>query len=432
MEVKGVESIVQGNDSEGKLIFSGKYAILAVHINGYLPLSIVKGKLTIKYTATPFVLQWVFNLFVFINWGFIFFYSEEFGDSFRSFGYTEKLVLNWMGLLATLLCVYFRIRGLWVRKSTLKFWKGNVNLLMAFESTCNPALDKKLSIVHISVRKLFVSMAFVITGFIAILASIPLFQGRLGGVGLSTKLGVFIASLVMNIVFLLHATQGIWLLFFFKFYTSLFSLIESKLGYLHKRFSNASSVSQQVCTVKLESDIKECYELYTKVENQTKEFSNHYRFQLVSECALGICFIVGNLFIHIRLGLSLVNEPGSIVSSIILLTPVAIYWKRLYDLGTEGSQLTSAALGIATQLYDLYNSGGRYLNFQVRQDLHVFAMKIRTQPANVDAAQYFVFNRKLLIAVSLYSCYSTNSLSQEIYFEYNIAFYRYSPQSPHT
>jgi len=55
MQIKHSEFPDKNDDSEAKLISLGKYAIFAVQLNGYLPLSLVKGKLTMNYTSTPFI-----------------------------------------------------------------------------------------------------------------------------------------------------------------------------------------------------------------------------------------------------------------------------------------------------------------------------------------------------------------------------------------
>jgi len=388
---------------ESNLIYAGNYAILAVQINGYLPLTIVRGKLTIKYSATTFILQCLFNLLVFISFTFMFVHPDEFYSTFNSFAYTEKLIMDCLGGVATLVCVYFRFNGIWVRKSTLKFWDNTIKLLTIFENASIPGLDEKLSYVRSSVRKSFVTMALIISVSIVIMVSLTFTQKRseyweYWG---SNNPWSLVALAVMTISLLLREFHGIWLIFFIKIYIILFSLIESKLRNLEKSSNDLPTVFSKVLPPTLEWDIiKECYRLYSKVEDQTREFSFHFRKQLILETLLAIFYIVVTIFVFMRSGHCSLDRPTDLMFTVLLLIPVAVNCKRLYELGSAGSQLTATTLRISDQLLNLYYANAGNHNFRPRQDLQMFAMRIHTSPPKLDAWQYFTFNRNLLTAVS--------------------------------
>jgi len=385
---------------ESNLISAGKYAILAVQLNGYLPLSIVKGKLTIKYSAIPFILQWLFNMLVLSSGSFIYVHPDEFYNSLSRLAHVEKLIMYCLSALATTVGLYFRVHGMWTRKSTLKFWDDTVKLLAAFENKSFPGLDEKLSDVGNSVRNLFVCIAFFISGYIGIKVSLAFIQSRSEYweyYRLSKNPWAFAASTVITIFLLLREFHGIWLLFFFKIYTSLFSLLETKLRNIE---ISSDDVSTVILSPKLEWEMDECYKLYTKVEYQTREFSLSFQKQLISESVLAVFCIVFYTFAFIRSGHSSLEGPSNLMFTILLLMPVAINGKRLYEFGTEGSRLTAIAFRISDQLLNLYYATEGNHNSRLRQDLETFALRIRTSPPKLDAGQYFAFHGNWLTAVS--------------------------------
>jgi len=185
-------------------------------------------------------------------------------------------------------------------------------------------------------------------------------------------------------------------------YTSLFRHIESKLIYIEERLTGAPCTgSLQVLTSTLESEIEKFYELFTKVEVQTKAFCSHFMMQLLSVCALGILYIVAHIFIILRMASSWQLEPVRLLRSLVFVLTAVLYGKNLYDLSTGGGQLTSAALDVANQLNNLDNAGSKRLSLQLRLDMQTVAMKIRTSPPLLDPGHYFSFNRKLLTTVRL-------------------------------
>jgi len=357
-----------------------------------------------NYVATPFVLQWLFNILILVSLSYVIVKSDEFCESISSFRRTERLILSWMGAVATLACIYFRFEGIRQRNSTLQFWEDNVRLLAAFANASIPGLNENMSTVRTSARNSFLTLACIIFGYIAIMVSIPLAKSpseKLGEFGLSSHPVMFLATVVFSSALLLHPCQEIWLLFFFKIYTSLFSLIVSKLGDIEQWLSGiALTFPPQALSSTLDLDIRECYELYRKVEDQSKKFSLQFGKELIGQCAFGILNIISYTFVFLRWASSWPLDPVKFLASLLLLTPVIISCKNLYELATEGSQLTSAALEIADRLYNVYHASGRLLSFQQRQDLQTMALKIRTSPPAVNAGEYVVFSRQLVITVS--------------------------------
>jgi len=162
----------------------------------------------------------------------------------------------------------------------------------------------------------------------------------------------------------------------------------------------ATTLPSKISTPSVELEVKVCYKVYSKVEDQVNEFSRHFQKHLITECCIGIAYMVSGTFLFIRWNLDSITK---LTAATLLMTFVAVYGKNLYDLGREGSQLTSAAMGISKQLCNLFGDGGDGLwglNFHLGQKLQMFAMKIGNSPPVINVGEYFTLNRKIITTVN--------------------------------
>jgi len=118
------------HSAETSLSFAGRFAILAVQLNGSLPLSVSNGKLVMAFCSCVVFLQNGWNIFLVLRAVLL---TLNFGKT-DVFNLTliEILVLNSVSVLGWTFTIFCRIYGFFRRKTTLEFWSRNVELISIF------------------------------------------------------------------------------------------------------------------------------------------------------------------------------------------------------------------------------------------------------------------------------------------------------------
>jgi len=391
--------------AEENLILAGKYAIAAVQFSCYLPLSIVRGRLSMKYSSWSFIAQCLAHALIVSNWTYLLFHQDDLYLLTGHFTETEKISLQGVGLIGQIVCIYFRIYGITNRNATLKFWEKNVGLVEEFQHYFE--IEAKLHQIQISLKKAFIIFILAIFTYAGMMLGITFLtqqsMGELKKFGSSSNVVVSLGAIFSSVLIYSHGGQSIWLRFFLKVYSVMFGILESKLRELCNNLNDVhvstveimkpQKISEQL---RLDSEFQLCYSLYIRVEEQVKNYNVHFEKQLVTECLMSILNLVTCTFVVMRSG---ADSTIQLASVLLLAAPVIIIVKHLYELGTDGSQLSNTSKGILDQLHKLNRAGG--LNFHQRQDLTLFAMKISANPLQVDAGQYIVINRSLITTVRL-------------------------------
>jgi len=396
---------ISNTGAEMQLVKTGKFAILSVQMNAYLPLTVLNGKLRMKFLSLVFVTQCLLHLLFILNGCFSLYHKEAInkklmGDQTIS----EKLMMDCFGAVTSLITSWLRINGFWGRNSTLAFWKRNVDLLEEFQTITelSPPLDSKLQDIGKSIRNSAGILLFLILTHVGFAG-----YSYLTNTGLQAHYGAtenipisFILSTNFSLLLVLgHSGHGIWLCFFLKLYTALLHVIQLQLESIWTSLNeNAEPLLESRSEIKrIEVQLRGCYKLYLGVEDQVKDFSNHFRIQLLSECILALLSTTVCIFIFFRWG---VVSKLSVEEFIPLILPAVIFGATLCNLGTSGSQLSRAATGVQDQLHKVFITCASHLGFQSRQELQMFGMKLSSSPPCVDAGQFFTFNRHLLTTVS--------------------------------
>lgn len=405
MEVKEKKTPDFRQYSEAKLLSIGKYAFLAAKLSSSSPLTSSYGKLS----------GFVIACLIVVNWSYLISQFEPNTES-REFSPTETLILGMMSTSNMIVGIYFRIYSIRRRKFTLNFWHTIVNLMAEFftkfPKSVTAGMEKKLSGIQNELRNAFLFLIFstFFSSFPHILL-VFIFDGYFENFGLSaSSAGVVIAQLFFYIILFSHGGQAIWLSFFLKIYASLLLAILEKLklatlliqsdGFGHFETSGVIGVEllrKKTIYTSLEMEVNECYRMYIKVEKQLRSFSSHFEKELVVECSLGIL----NLVVYIFLCLEWFRDGSSVKvwSTLLLLPPIALFGTGLYNLGTEGYNISCAVSKINKELHHLYHRGSN-ITFKASQDIQMFSMKASPNSATVDASQYFVYNRHTLTTVS--------------------------------
>jgi len=396
--------------AEMQLVETGKFAILSVQLNAYLPLTVVNGKLRMEFCSLVFVSQCLFHLLFISISCFSFWYHQETINGVREDRtFTENLVTEAFGYVTNLITIWLRVNGVWSRNSTLKFWKRNANLLQEFKSTADlSSLDSKLQEIGKSIRNsagilLFLILSHIGIGIYCQYTNTGIYSeyGKNGNIPI-----MFILTMYFYLLLILtHSGHGIWLCFFLKLYSALLHTIQIKLESIATAIDEIvePSLESSSDTKWIEFQLRGCYKLYLSLEEQVKDFSNHFRKQLLAECILALLSTTVCIFLFCRWG---VASNLSIEACIPLILPMVIFGATLYNLGTGGSQLSRAASGVQDQLHKVFVTCGSSLGCHSRQELQMFGMKISTSPPSVDAGQFFTCNRRLLTTVSLHFKYS--------------------------
>jgi len=299
MEVKKLQF---PKSSEEVLLETGKFAILAMQLNAYLPFSVVRGKLCLKYFSTSFTLQVLFYIVLILSWISIALHAEEYMKVRATYTPTEKFIFAMLSITNTLLMTYCRLFCLWGRKSTLEFWKSNVELLDGFvshpaeksRSQSNSAvLDNILLKTSASVRTSFSITLVLILG---LHLSMYFFQPK------DLSMQMLLSLHLIWFTHLSHAGQGIWLCFFLKFYSALFQSIQSRLGSFVEPEINSGGMQSfhRLGEGSFEMELNECYKSYIKVENQVQQFSKHFQKRILAKCFLSFLTTMASIFLVLR------------------------------------------------------------------------------------------------------------------------------------
>jgi len=116
--------------AEARLTFAGRFAILAVQLNGSFPLSVSNGKLVMSFCSAVVFLQNGLNIFLVSSAVLL---SFKFGETdVLHLTLIEILVLNSVSVLGWTFTIFCRIYGFFRRKTTLEFWSRNVELISIF------------------------------------------------------------------------------------------------------------------------------------------------------------------------------------------------------------------------------------------------------------------------------------------------------------
>jgi len=271
---KEVKSLPVPKSSDELLAEMGKFAILSVQLNAYLPLSIVNGKLCLKYFTISFLLQVLLNVaFILCR---IFASLDSGGRSKKEekHSITEGVIINFVSITSLILVTYCRLFGFLKRTTTLELWNRNVELIDEFFPHSSSNLSVSVLYTHLSGIRSSVKISFGAT--VALILALHLSAHVVFPEDMTPLL---ILSLhVITYAQTSHAGQGIWLCFFLRFYSALFRIIQSRLRNLSVGGSEYCRKDFDACAreARTEVELYECYKLYMKVGNQVKAFSNHF------------------------------------------------------------------------------------------------------------------------------------------------------------
>jgi len=387
---------------------TAKFAIISVQLNANIPLSVVRGKLCMKYLSISFILQCLVHALFIFNLIYIGLNFEELSKVSEQYSSTEFFLLKIVGPIYMIISVFCRFNGFWSRYSTLQFWKSNVAVLDLFlrdsstqaSATTSPKssalLNESLARIRASLRNYLATLLVLIisTQITAYSYYDELYTAFSAGFVLYLHFFMFVN--------LTHVAYGVWLSFFLKHYTALFQNIQATLRLLNEAFSeiNLNTIDSHNISgeERIQAELNDCYRLFIKVRNQVREFCANFQMRLITDCLLASSQVIFCIFLLLRWVME--SEPETKrMGSFSLLLQSAIFGKLLYCLGTDGSRLSSAASDIMEELNHLYNNTGPRLDFRCRQTLKIFLMKISTNPPAVDVAQFFIIDRKWISTV---------------------------------
>jgi len=400
MEGKGLKA---SKSPEVILTQAARFAILPGQLNANLPLSLVHGKLCLKYLTPCVIFQGLFHILFILNLVFLGLSSENSSKINSQYGLTEALLMR-LGLTAsTLLFMCFRIYEFWNRSSTLKFWQRNVNLL---ESVWSPSttrvsaedsanfrelLDKSLAKIRAFLRN---SCLITIILVICIhVTALTFYEGSISGLA-------SLHTLSFHFFIFVHLTQvfqGIWICFFLKFYTALYNCVKTKVQVMNSSCSQ-NEMNKFDSDGRIEAELNECYNLFIKIGDHVKDFCTHFQVRLLPECLFSTFQVIFCIFIFLRWVVELETFTKRI-GSVNLILQAAVFGKYLYSLGSDSSRMTRSASEITDELHNLYSKHGFRLSFRSRQTLQIFLMRISSNPPTVDVAHFFTFDRQLISTV---------------------------------
>jgi len=397
---KELKSLPFPKSSDELLAEMGKFAILSVQLNAYLPLSIVNGKLCLKYFTISFIFQALFYVASILSVIFLSLNSGGHSKMEEKHSITEDVIVLFVSITSLILGTYDRLFGFIKRTTTLELWKRNVELIDDFFPHSGSNLSVSVLYTHLSGIRSSVRTSFAAT--VALILALHLSSHAFFPAEMTPLL--LVSLHVYTYAQTSHAGQGIWLCFFLKCYSALYRIIQLRLRSLSvggsEYWVNDFDAFHSARRGKLEIEIYDCYKLYMKVGNQVKAFSNHFQHMLFSEFFLCFFSIIAFLFMFLRRAVEFDISSKLMVSAHFHSLLVIVYYgKILYNLGTEGSCLSRSAAGVLDRLHELNSTNGLRLSFQVRQAMQMFAMKISSNPPVVDAGQYFNFDRKLIATV---------------------------------
>jgi len=207
-EVKSLRFPISSDEVLAKM---GKFAILSVQLNANLPLSIVNGKLCLKYFTISFTLQVLFYVAFILSLIFLSLNSGGNSKTEEKQSITEDVIMSFITITSLILMTYCRLLGFWKRKSTLELWKRNVELIDAFFphlSTNLSVLDTHLSGILSSVKTSFAATVALI--LVIHLCAYPSLPEHMTPVVIIPVHFIIFAQTS-------HAGQGIWLCFFLNY-----------------------------------------------------------------------------------------------------------------------------------------------------------------------------------------------------------------------
>jgi len=200
------------------------------------------------------------------------------------------------------------------------------------------------------------------------------------------------------ILIFLHTGHGLWIVFWIKLYTALFNVIGSALELLCSGTDEDQSPDTSV-EKQLMSQLRECYKLFIRVEDQVKNFNNYFGTFIVCDGLYSILSLIVFLYFLVRWILL-----ANFVSASVLAFGFVVFTMNVYNLATGGSRLTFASSVVLDHLHKLNAAKGERFDFELRQEMQMFVLLISSNSPKVDAAQYFTLNRNLIIAVNVSSC----------------------------
>ena len=345
------------NTSEEKLINIGKYAILGLQLNGYLPLCVLKNQtLSVRRCSK----EWLYSVLLSVTVATCVVDSiyrfNGFFDQSTFIGRTEMVVLTFTGVLSTDSGMILRMWGVYDASNTLLFWKRNCSLLSSFSRygfwlEDNHALSK----IKKSTFNNFLFCQIITFTFLIANLSIGIYEQSFSKLNFWLKnsekvsLVFTIGQVGIALLSLQHTSHGVWVTFFLKYYSACFNMISCKLEYLYNSASSKNFKFNSAVTTIIEAELSKCYHLYHQVEKQIQDFNYQYRKRLLFEIFLSICNIVIYTFFMISW-----EMRGFEYKHFIMVIPIITFSKHLYDLGTDSSLLTAEAHLILDQLHRLY------------------------------------------------------------------------------
>ena len=356
-----------------KLIDIGRFAILGVQLNGYLPLCISKNKvLSLKYwskeylySITVTILALCFTFYAFVNRV----------DYFRLGTYlsrTEIVVLACTASLTTISCMILRIHGTINATDTLRFWKRNCDLILTV-SKLGFHLDENIFFSRIKRSTLNIWLFYHIVALACLLGIISIalctksttalnFWMKLSP-QLEISLTFTIGQVFLFLYSLLHVSHGLWITFFLELYSACFNMISCKL----KCVRDATNLETPEGESFVDIELNKCCQLYHTVEEQIQDFNSHFPKRLLFEVSLCIANILIHTFFIVSWGMR-----GLEVEHLLISIPIIVFTVHLYHIGTKSSQLTSEAYLILHQLHQLYQLN---LNFFLKHKVQLLPAK---------------------------------------------------------
>lgn len=373
---------------------------MTVQINSFLPLNVKNGRLVLRYFTSTFILHLFSHIFFAASFVFKILTLQK-DVQYSLFSPLEHTMLLLLGVFTSSFSIYFRFLGLWRRNESLNFWWQNVEIFRTFLQT-NPfgVLSEDFVEIRKSCRNSFFTLVFG-TG---VFSAITIWMNMHTGISLlkgffSMECLSLLFELWNRVFLLLRMSNTVWMCFFLKTYTTLFHFVQLKLKGLSTIFSEESHVT---CTLnhkptQIEFEVKECYNLYLKLDKQVQSFNYYFRKDMVSETLFGIFNLVCSTLIFLRY---IKNEDKITLANYLLVLIPIFFAKPIYSVGTEGSLLTVAATGVLDQIHHFYRDSKGKLSLQLGRDLEMFALKIGDLLPEVDAGNYFIFNRGLFVTVT--------------------------------
>ena len=336
-----------------------KWIVRGLQLSGYFPFSIRNGKLELAKYSTV-LLAWS-TLLIVLTFAHVFTFITDLQDFLGDvpYGEIEKLTVRGLAVLLGLVSSTIKILPLLYRKSLMHFWTENCKILqfLACHGSDRFKLQRILDDLAKRSNRLIFALAAatpVIVFALNLRRAPQLFDSIL-----RTRWWYFF-KVMGNYTFwmFLSLIDGFFWLsisYFLRLYTSIFTKLREKLRNMNKAVTlsynqhlHSGLAVQRGLYPKgddnLEMDLAHIIESFSRVERSIAELNNFFGSVVVLEMGLSVTYVLVYSFSCVS-GLL----GGQFMFAFGLAIWCIMFASRLFILGTDSSNMSTAALDMASE-----------------------------------------------------------------------------------